>query len=143
MMTCRALAFLAVALTVAACGSTGGATEGGTVPDRAPAISTTPPPARSDANQNASLSVRITASSYGAISAQTAAGATCTVSSVLPSGGAGTSAGLRETHTADGGGRVSWSYQRGTNTKPGTGTHTVRCTLGGASATASAPFSVP
>lgn len=149
-MTWRSPALLAIMLTAGACGSGGGATEG-TVPGRAPTVSTTSPPIPPTTKPptvptrtvDTSLSVRITTSSYGFVSAQTAPGATCTASSVLPSGGAGTSAGLRETHVADGGGVVSWPYQRGTNTKFGTGTHTVRCSLNGNSATASASFSVP
>jgi hypothetical protein len=155
-MTWRAPALFAIMLTAGACGSTGGATEGGIVPGRAPTVSTTAPPIPPTTKLattlpptptrtavDAAITVRITASTYGSVTAQTAPGASCTVSSVLPSGRAGSSAGLKETHTADGSGRVSWSYQRGTNTNPGTGTHTVRCTLNGVSATASASFSVP
>ena len=38
---------------------------------------------------------------------------------------------------------LSWTYGTTTQTNPGTGTHTVTCTLGGVTQKATAPFSVP
>ena len=46
------------------------------------------------------------------------------------------------TPTAGGDGNVSWSYGTTGNTKPGTGTHYVTCSLNGQQQTASAAFTV-
>jgi hypothetical protein len=89
------------------------------------------------------LSVAITASRYGLVSASTLAGASCNAQARLPSGSISSAQGLIPTKIAIGGGAVSWSYTTVARTTPGTGTHTVTCTLGGITQNASAPFLVP
>jgi cytoskeletal protein RodZ len=88
------------------------------------------------------LTVTITNSVYGAASASTSPGASCTAQAVLPSARVSTAAGLQTTQTAGADGSVSWSYRTTANTTKGTGTHTVTCQLNGASVSASAPFTV-
>lgn len=89
------------------------------------------------------LTVQITASQYGYVSAVTSPGAVCTAQAKLPSGRISTAAGLQAQHTAGNDGEVSWTYQTSSSTHPGTGTHTVSCALNGVTASASAPFTVP
>ena len=89
------------------------------------------------------LSVLISASRYGLVSATTLAGASCAAQARLPSGSLSKAAGLSPTQVALGNGAVSWSYGTTTQTNPGTGTHTVTCTLGGVTQKATASFSVP
>ena len=89
------------------------------------------------------LSVSISASRYGLVSATTLAGASCNAQARLPSGNISKAAGLTPTVLALGNGAVSWTYGTTTQTNPGTGTHTVTCTLGGVTRNATAPFSVP
>ena len=124
------IAFAAVAIV--ACGAT--------LPGRLPIASAT---GRSETVAPVALTVEITVSTYGNLQATTSPGATCTASSVLPSGRHGTSKGLQTTQAGDAAGRVGWTYQLGTNTKAGTGTHTVTCTVNRQSAVATAPFTVP
>jgi hypothetical protein len=88
------------------------------------------------------LAVTFTASTYGYVAATTAPGASCTAKAKLPSGRISTAAGLQATVVAGDDGAVSWSYGTSSTTKAGTGTHTVTCTLGGKTVTASAPFTV-
>lgn len=89
------------------------------------------------------LSVVISASRYGLISATTLAGASCGAQARLPSGNISQAQGLAPTKIAIASGAVSWSYTTTTRTNAGTGTHTVTCTLGGITRNASAAFSVP
>jgi hypothetical protein len=100
--------------------------------DRQPAT-TTPRPA--------ALTVSITHSAYGSVSAQTAPGATCSASARLPSGRDSTAQGL-DTHNADANGSISWTYRTVANTGAGTGTYTVSCSSGGQTKTVTAPFTV-
>jgi hypothetical protein len=89
------------------------------------------------------LTVTITAAAYGYVAATTAPGASCTATATLPSGEISGAGGLKATVVSGQDGSVAWSYGTDSNTKPGTGTHTVTCTLSGATAVASAPFTVP
>jgi hypothetical protein len=86
--------------------------------------------------------VTITGSTYGHLAAHTLPGATCSARAVFPSGNTSKAVGLSVTPTAGGDGNVGWSYQTTGNTKPGTGTHYVSCSLNGQQASASAPFTV-
>lgn len=104
-----------------------------------PAAPAAPPPPASYAG---ALAVAITASQYGYVAASTRPGAVCSAQAKLPSGRISTASGLQAQLTAGSDGAVSWTYRTSTSTTPGTGTHTVSCTLGGATASASAPFSV-
>jgi hypothetical protein len=88
------------------------------------------------------LTVSITGSAYGSVSAATRPGAMCSARAVLPSGLTTTAAGLQSSLTADAAGRVGWSYGTVSNTLPGTGTHTVFCSYAGQTAQASAIFTV-
>jgi hypothetical protein len=92
---------------------------------------------------SAGLFVTITNSRWGAITARTLAGATCTVRVRFPSGSISSAAGVQNSATAGSDGLVSWTYNTTSNTTPGTGTNTVTCALQGQSASDSAPFSVP
>lgn len=98
----------------------------------------TPPPV----TPPSALTVTITQSQYGFVGATTSPGATCNAQAVLPSGRISTASGLQGPRIADSGGNVSWSYNTVSTTSPGIGTHTVSCSLNGASAQASAPFTV-
>lgn len=104
-----------------------------------PADSQAPPP---PPGASATFSVTITASRYGYVSAKTSPGAVCSAQAQLPSGRISTASGLQAEHTAGSDGSVSWTYGTSSSTTPGTGTHTVTCTLNGATASASAPFTV-
>ena len=104
---------------------------------------TAPPPATVSPTQPLALSVLISASRYGLVSATTLTGASCSAQARLPSGNISKAAGLTPTVVALGNGAVSWTYGTTTQTNPGTGTHTVTCTLGGVTQRASAAFSVP
>ena len=107
-----------------------------------PATATAAPAPRSTAPVPATVSVSITASRYGYVAAQTLPGATCSAQAKLPSGRTSTANGLQPTKPAGGDGTVSWSYGTTSSTTPGTGTHTVTCTVKGQTASASAPFTV-
>jgi len=104
------------------------------VPSATATASPTQPPA---------LSVFISVSRYGLVSATTLAGASCSAQARLPSGNISKATGLSFTQVALGDGSVSWTYGTTTQTNPGTGTHTVTCTLGLVTRNASASFSVP
>ena len=101
------------------------------------------PLATASATPGPVLSVLITTSRYGFVAATTVVDARCTAQARLPSGSVSQAAGLTTTQIAAASGVVSWSYGTTTRTNPGTGTHSVTCTLGGATQRASAPFSVP
>jgi len=101
-----------------------------------------PSPTESSAPAQPALTVTITTSVYGAVAAATLPGASCTAKAKLPSGRISTAAGLQATVVAGTDGGVSWSYRTTSTTTPGTGTHTVTCTLGGTTVSASAPFTV-
>jgi hypothetical protein len=105
---------------------------------------TTPPAPTSPSPTVAAtaLTVTITTSIYGLVSAVTLPGASCTAKAKLPSGRLSTAAGLQALVVAGADGAVSWSYRTESSTTHGTGTHTVTCTLNGATASASAPFTV-
>lgn len=106
----------------------------------APTPAETPSPSPTAAT--VALTVTITASRYGYVAAITAPGASCTAQAKLPSGRISTAAGLQVMVTAGSDGSVSWSYRTVSTTTPGTGTHTVTCTLAGQTVSASAPFTV-
>ena len=110
------------------------------VPSTAPTVQ---PTATARRTETPSLSVLINASRYGLVSATTLAGASCNAQARLPSGNISKAAGLTPTAIALANGAVSWTYGTTTQTNPGTGTHTVTCTLGGITRNATAPFSVP
>jgi hypothetical protein len=90
-----------------------------------------------------SLFVTITTSRWGAISASTRPGATCTVRVRFPSGSISSAAGVQGSVTAGSSGTVSWTYNTTSNTSPGTGTNTVTCSAAGQTVSSDAPFSVP
>jgi len=119
-----------------------------TAPTLAPAAlptaaATTPSPAAASPTLGPVLSVLISASRYGLVSATTLAGASCNAKARLPSGNISSAQGLVPTKLAIASGAVSWSYNTSTQTTPGTGTHTVTCVLDGVTRNASASFSVP
>ncbi len=105
-----------------------------------PAASPSPSPTASAAP--ATLTVTITASTYGNVAATTLPGASCKAQAKLPSGRISTAAGLQATVVAGNDGVASWSYGTVSTTTKGTGTHTVTCTLNGATVSASAAFTV-
>lgn len=107
-----------------------------------PAPTASPSASPTTAPTAAPLAVTITVSTYGSLAATTLPGASCTAKARLPSGRISTAAGLQVTVVAGQNGSVSWSYNRSSTTKPGVGTHTVTCTLGGQTVTASAAFTV-
>lgn len=115
---------------------------GASSPSPSPALTPSPSPTPSAAQAPAALTVTITASSYGLVAATTLPGASCTAKAKLPSGRLSTAAGLLPTLVAGPDGGVSWSYRTVSTTTKGTGTHTVTCTLNGATVSASAPFTV-
>lgn len=108
-----------------------------TPPTIAPTVAPTIAP-----TQAQTLTVAISQSVYGAVAATTLSGASCTAQARLPSGSMSTADGLAPTRIADGSGAVRWTYATRSNTTKGTGTHTVTCTLGGATRSTSAPFTV-
>jgi hypothetical protein len=110
------------------------------VPAPTPAASPSPSPTASAAP--ATLTVTITASTYGNVAATTLSGASCKAQAKLPSGRISTAAGLQATVVAGNDGVASWSYGTVSTTTKGTGTHTVTCTLNGATVSASAAFTV-
>ncbi len=101
-----------------------------------------PSPSPTASAAPATLTVTITASTYGNVAATTLPGASCKAQARLPSGRISTAAGLQATVVAGNDGVVSWSYGTVSTTTKGTGTHTVTCTLNGATASASAAFTV-
>ncbi len=113
------------------------------VASAAPTIATSASPATTSPTPLPALSVSISASRYGLVSASTLAGASCNAQAKLPSGSMSSAQGLIPTKIAIGSGAVSWSYTTVSRTTPGTGTHTVTCTFGGITRNATAPFTVP
>lgn len=101
-----------------------------------------PPVASPTSTSPSSMTVTITTSVYGAVSASTSPGASCTAKAKLPSGSYSQAQGLQIASVADSTGFVAWSYGTSASTHKGTGTHFVTCVLGGQSSTASAPFTV-
>lgn len=89
-----------------------------------------------------SPTVTITASRYGYVSASTLPGASCNAQARLPSGTISSDQDLKATKIAGASGAVIWDYGVNSQTKAGTGTHTVTCTLNGATRSASAAFTV-
>ena len=79
--------------------------------------------------------------SKGTMTARTSPSAVCSAKVTWPSGTVSSAAGLKITPTAGADGIVSWTWNVGSTTKPGTAKATVTCTLGG-SATATATFTV-
>jgi len=79
--------------------------------------------------------------STASMTAKTSPGAVCSAKVTWPSGTVSAAAGLKTTPTAGSGGLVSWTWNVGPTTKPGTAKAAVTCTLGG-SVTAVATFSV-
>jgi len=108
----------------------------------APTPEAPPSPSPTASAAPAKLTVTITASTYGDVAATTLPGASCKAKAKLPSGRISTAAGLSVVVVAGDDGGVSWSYRTVSTTKPGTGTHTVTCTLAGKTVSASAPFKV-
>ncbi|HKW71752.1 MAG TPA: hypothetical protein VJQ08_02870 [Candidatus Dormibacteraeota bacterium] len=98
----------------------------------APTLAPTPPP-------TPFLYLLILQSEYGSLSAQTEAGASCSATAQLPNGQA--AGGVRNPQTADASGMVYWTYPQ-PSTAEGTGTHTVRCSRDGLSASNWAYFQI-
>ena len=76
------------------------------------------------------------------IGARTSAGATCSIRVKLPSGRVSTTAALQVAETADGSGNVSWTWRIRSNTRAGTATALVSCTLGSKGGSATTTFSM-
>ena len=76
------------------------------------------------------------------IGATTSAGATCSIRVTLPSGRTSTTAALLVTETANGSGNVSWTWKIRSNTRAGTATALVSCTLGSKGGSATTTFSM-
>lgn len=85
------------------------------------------------------LNVAIVQSDYGALSAQTESGASCSARVYLPNGNQ--LGGIHNPQTADGNGMVAWTYKQ-SPTDPGTGDHVVDCSNGHLSGKAEFPFQV-
>lgn len=105
-------------------------------------ISPTPFPLPSqvpEPSQAPSLYLQIQQSEYGALSVQTAAGASCSAVATLPNGQ--NAGGLRNPQTADGNGVITWWYPHPA-TAEGNGTHRVQCSKSGLSASNYASFLV-
>jgi hypothetical protein len=79
--------------------------------------------------------------SIASMTAKTSPGAVCSAKVTWPSGTVSAAAGLKTTPAAGSDGLVSWTWNVGSTTKPGTAKAAVTCTLGG-SATATMTFSV-
>jgi hypothetical protein len=79
--------------------------------------------------------------STATMTARTSPGATCSAKVTWPSGTVSAAAGLKPTPTAGDEGLVSWTWNVGRTTKPGTAKASVTCRLG-SSATATATFAV-
>ncbi len=120
----------------------------GRTPAATPRPTVAPAPAGTPVPQAGSLSVRFVSlpdpavpGSTATLTAVTAPGAVCSAMVTWPSGTVSTAAGLKPTPTAGSDGVVSWTWNVGSRTKPGTATARVTCTLGG-SASATAHFPV-
>ena len=79
--------------------------------------------------------------STASMSVATSPGATCSAKVTWPSGTVSAAAGLKATPIASSDGLVSWTWNVGSTTKPGTAKAAVTCALGG-SVTATATFAV-
>jgi hypothetical protein len=112
-----------------------------------PPVSTTPVPTSAPPTTPApvgqSLFVTFINSGWGAVSVSAAPGASCNLQVRFPSGSLSTAQGVQVTVTVGSTGMASWSYVTQSNTKSGTGTNTVTCTLAGQTAGASVSFTVP
>src|SRR5262249_3054921 len=102
-----------------------------------------PPPAQ----QTPALTVQIVSvtslvrrNSNATLVVQTAPGAQCAITVTYRSGPS-TAAGL-DPKTADGAGRVGWTWPVGGNTTPGSWPTEVRCSAGGQTATGRTAFTV-
>jgi hypothetical protein len=107
-----------------------------------------PTPKPTVAPRPASLSVKFVSlpgpaipGSTASMTARTSPGAVCSAKVTWPSGTVSAAAGLKTTPTAGSDGLVSWTWNVGPTTKPGTAKAAVTCTLGG-SISAVATFSV-
>ena len=121
---------------------------GVTIPSTAPSAAPSPTAGSTTAPTLGSLAVTITSLTDPAIpgstarmTAATTPGAVCTAKVTWPSGTVSAAAGLKPRPTAGSDGLVSWTWNVGSATKPGTAKAVVTCTLGG-SATSSATFAV-
>ncbi len=79
--------------------------------------------------------------STASMTAATSPGAVCSAKVTWPSGTVSAAAGLKTTPTAGADGRVSWTWNVGSTTKPGTAKAAVTCNLG-VSARTTATFTV-
>jgi hypothetical protein len=89
----------------------------------------TQPAAQPGANTSGVTFTSVTGAAPGGVAraaVQTSPGASCSISYVTPHGTNSTAQGLYP-KTADGAGQVSWSWNIGTSTQPGTGTVSVTC----------------
>ncbi len=107
------------------------------VPMAPPTHVATLAPARPDP-----LTVTITASTYGLVTAATLPGARCEAAALLPSAEQSAATGLAAAHSADAHGFVSWKYDTSSSTTPGIGYNVVACSDGGPTVWARAPFTV-
>jgi hypothetical protein len=108
-----------------------------------------PTPRPTAVGASATLSVRFVSlpgpavpGSTGSMTAKTLPGATCAAKVTWPSGTVSAAAGLKPTPSASSDGLVSWTWNVGSTTKPGTATASVTCRLGGSTASKSATFAV-
>ena len=103
-------------------------------PTVSPTLAPAPPPTP---RPGPSLDISVTQADYGALSVSTTAGASCTASAALSDGTP--IAGMGGSRTADGAGKVSWTYlQAPTNAREGL--YTIHCSMGTLQATATANF---
>lgn len=114
----------------------------------APPVIVTPTPKVTSAPPPAPFSVTFVSlpspaihGSPATMTARTSVGATCAAKVTWPSGTVSAAAGLKTTPTAASDGLVSWTWNVGSTTKPGTATAAVTCTRGG-TATVTATFTV-
>src|SRR5450759_919485 len=95
-----------------------------------PKVTSAPPPA-SFAVAFVSLPSPAIHGSPATMTARTSVGATCAAKVTWPSGTVSAAAGLKTTPTAASDGLVSWTWNVGSTTKPGTATAAVTCTVAG------------
>ena len=76
------------------------------------------------------------------IGARTSAGAACSIRVTLPSGRVSTTAALQVAQMADGSGDMSWTWRIRSNTRAGTATAVVSCSLGSKGGSATTTFSM-
>ena len=115
------------------------------LPTAVPTAATTPlpvvPPPAALSVRFVSLPAPAIPGSTASMSAKTSPGAVCSAKVTWPSGTVSAAAGLKATPAAGSDGLVSWTWNVGSTTKPGTAKAAVTCTLGG-SITAVATFTV-